>query len=1191
MDPILSAVNYIFKKNGKNNANETFKSFFEDGISFPQFVALAFNIESIPKCIPNPKTVIDKNMNNLVAYQYLISNNIEIAQLSSQYSNEKEQINLLSLILTKQCFNLNIDYILEKINKIFQPTQTFNSKNEIMNEKFILELLNYLTDRKIKLDENLPNNDQILIKYFNEENVPLIINKSSNEIQNQYLYLIQIEIILDIFIEKINKKEFINIENNDLKKNYSVQNKSESHNEENQLLYFHELAPIDESTTTDKMLQISNTKEHLTSSNDNYSNDEFMEEFSTKKENDNIEIKYSNNINKNTSSSEDSDESIYDHHYTKCDDENEQLKSNVLLNAINAIGKNINLHFINIEQTIENNNLPKFVYYILKDDQDSCNIIKGIIKNVEYSNFDKIKATVQHLKDKYFLFEILVLDFKDPQYIKTSIETFYSNLLHLFLKRSKSELFERLHSILYINNTSFFDDIESDEEYKVLKNINTYYALLHFVYKGKVLKINDSNGRNIINPEWMPLLFNEDYLTNFVTNYDIPIPIYCQLQLIFDYFDKKAKNLHFIEFLLTVSRKVISIKVPPFDQISKRIRAKNISLIFQMNRNCKKKIFPEIQKQKQEFEIKKFKMPSMPKTYVERSNEYHGYINGKMFPNIYPDAEKFWNNDDIHYIFSNGILFKENESTKYTTCSNNISALIDTKNLNENINILFYYDENENKWQYYNKKKFSKRYVLIFNSDEKKSIDLVSNICNCSNFILDEKICVYEMNKKVMSSDISIDDIKEAFLILHVPTNKQNMPNIGRILFQIYSFLFAIIDIIIIILDEKNEFNQLSLLKDISSINKAYNFEKFEGRKHKRFSMNFHIFSERKDHYVNEDERRTYFNFKSNDFKSNLLSKFLNEFSKTESKYIFLFDSETSNIHEIKSIENKLKIMAQKQLSECIDLKKNVNFNVINISDPRTYKSFLDVLLKYIEKTECIRFKLKNGLIYIPLFEMSNSYIIYKNENNYFGYIMQKISDRKKMIKEAHNSEDDFQIIIDIQNEILSMFPLVDIDLSDKINSVLLPLLEQLAKKNGNIISSELQKSSEDNLQYLSKIIENEPYWTKIQISNIKNNHADFLKNEYFNIVKDIASLNIFIMIYNSNIQIVNDQINHDSKEIDNLFKKFLENLDKKKVEKVKLQEGTNYTIRERENEREIKVRVEIGGSLEDLIEQDFLQL
>ena len=49
-----------------------------------------------------------------------------------------------------------------------------------------------------------------------------------------------------------------------------------------------------------------------------------------------------------------------------------------------------------------------------------------------------------------------------------------------------------------------------------------------------------------------------------------------------------------------------------------------------------------------------------------------------------------------------------------------------------------------------------------------------------------------------------------------------------------------------------------------------------------------------------------------------------------------------------------------------------------------------------------------------------------------------------------------FQIIIDIQNEILSMFPLVDIDLSDKINSVLLPLLKQLAKNNGNIISSEL---------------------------------------------------------------------------------------------------------------------------------------
>ena len=60
MDPILRVVHYLFKKKNIINTDESISSFFENGIAFPQFVALIFNIEAIPKINPNPKTVFHK---------------------------------------------------------------------------------------------------------------------------------------------------------------------------------------------------------------------------------------------------------------------------------------------------------------------------------------------------------------------------------------------------------------------------------------------------------------------------------------------------------------------------------------------------------------------------------------------------------------------------------------------------------------------------------------------------------------------------------------------------------------------------------------------------------------------------------------------------------------------------------------------------------------------------------------------------------------------------------------------------------------------------------------------------------------------------------------------------------------------------------------------------------------------------
>lgn len=75
--------------------------------------------------------------------------------------------------------------------------------------------------------------------------------------------------------------------------------------------------------------------------------------------------------------------------------------------------------------------------------------------------------------------------------------------------------------------------------------------------------------------------------------------------------------------------------------------------------------------------------------------------------------------------------------------------------------------------------------------------------------------------------------------------------------------------------------------------------------------------------------------------------------------------------------------------------------------------------------------------------------------------------------------------------------------------------------------------------------------------------------------------------IYYDNINVLNERIENDSKAIVLMFNDFKRKFEKKKVVEKKMENQTNYTIRERENEREIKVRVGINGKLEDLIKQD----
>lgn len=125
------------------------------------------------------------------------------------------------------------------------------------------------------------------------------------------------------------------------------------------------------------------------------------------------------------------------------------------------------------------------------------------------------------------------------------------------------------------------------------------------------------------------------------------------------------------------------------------------------------------------------------------------------------------------------------------------------------------------------------------------------------------------------------------------------------------------------------------------------------------------------------------------------------------------------------------------------------------------------------------------------------------------------------------------------------------------------------------------------------KKINSKFYWTEEQMNVMLNTYVDFLKNEYFDIIRWNTKEKIYDMIYEENYDFVENQIKTDKNKIDELFQIFIDKINTKKntVEqdiKEDIQKSTNYAMKETENLREIKVNVQVNQDLKSEIEQDF---
>lgn len=123
----------------------------------------------------------------------------------------------------------------------------------------------------------------------------------------------------------------------------------------------------------------------------------------------------------------------------------------------------------------------------------------------------------------------------------------------------------------------------------------------------------------------------------------------------------------------------------------------------------------------------------------------------------------------------------------------------------------------------------------------------------------------------------------------------------------------------------------------------------------------------------------------------------------------------------------------------------------------------------------------------------------------------------------------------------------------------------------------------------IKQLVKNKSYWSNEQIDSIKDGYIDLIKDEFFKITQKYFPTKMPLIIYEENEEIINSQANEFTEKINEIFQRVTEQQRIcETIQEIDLEKGTNYTIRETENEREVKARIESNGKLEDLIEQDF---
>lgn len=202
-DSFLEIIKYILKKKNISNNDQSIDSFFSNGISFPIFVSKILDDALIPDINKNPTSKLQCDDNNNKALLYLFENNEIIKQQNPSLKTEDDRFQLLKLIFTEQCFLLNSDDIITKLNENFKLLQIqLKNEDDLFQFQTLSLLLHILTKQFFPKTKSFKKISQICKK----SQIPLFIKENSIEKENSFIFLIQIQIFYDYFSNCSQKK-------------------------------------------------------------------------------------------------------------------------------------------------------------------------------------------------------------------------------------------------------------------------------------------------------------------------------------------------------------------------------------------------------------------------------------------------------------------------------------------------------------------------------------------------------------------------------------------------------------------------------------------------------------------------------------------------------------------------------------------------------------------------------------------------------------------------------------------------------------------------------------------------------------------------------------------------------------------------------------------------------------------------
>ena len=604
----------------------------------------------------------------------------------------------------------------------------------------------------------------------------------------------------------------------------------------------------------------------------------------------------------------------------------------------------------------------------------------------------------------------------------------------------------------------------------------------------------------------------------------------------------------------------------------------------------------------------------------------------------FPSAEEYWisTEDDNQYSFENGVIFTTNNNNNevwnqiinemeksYKTVPTSSFIVpshsevffdaIPPQNHKFKLYKFFQYDEEKQKWiknaafiesflkdMCINQLKPNTPLVLYLNSYENELIELNSKLIQYLYPDINEKndeIFVYALFGKPLSllkyniNIVEHDSSKHPiFLLLHVPENKKKMKNIQAIISQIYYFLNIICDIKILILNKEHFTDQIALLKKFNDINNSYKSSLDKNMKLRiRPSLLINI-EQNDDDILSSDGDEIEEEDDDDDEIGNDIFKRMNlQIFLKNQNFIILFNSDS--IHS--DYERPIEIPLFYNIRTNID-QNNCFIHFININESDTYREFLTsfnkLALNYNNDIE----ETFDRFDFYEISYVSYFYIRIKQDSEQKMKLEEKIKKRFEQYKEFNDDcLSDSNLLLNLNNEIIKTYPSIDDDYKNDCNAIISTIRNEIIQKNKDVICCELEESSKNNLLYLTNIINSQDFWSDESKRSIKNSHVNYLKSEFFSIIKNIYEKNDRSHVFEISYSVLENQIDEDCSIIDHIFKNLgNKNSDEKKNQKIidldeQITKRTNYMVRERENVREMKIIID-AGQLDDVIERDY---